>query len=263
MTGIALTPWDLATASVLVVGAGTLSLVLRLGLTTSLFIAAARTVVQLVAIGFVLEWIFGLDDAMAVGALCGVMMTAAGHAAVARSSRRYPGALWRAVLTLAVTGVITTMTVTQVVVGAEPWYAPHIVIPILGMILGNTLTGISLTLDALLERLDTGRLEIEASLALGADRGEALAGAVSDAVRRGMIPIINSMSVVGLVSLPGMMTGQLLAGADPLTAVGWQIVVMFALAASNAVATVLIANLTARRLCDGDRCPPGEAYWRQ
>jgi len=253
MKVIELSAWDLAAASGLVVIAGVIGLVLRLGITQQLAVAALRTVVQLTAIGYVLEWIFGLDNAPAVAAICGVMLAAAGHAAVGRSERGYDGALWRAMATLVITGVLTTLAVTQVIVGVEPWYAPQYIIPLMGMILGNTLTGLSLSLDALLVRFDDRRDRIEAALSLGATRKEAVGEVVAEAVRRGMVPILNSMTVVGLVSLPGMMTGQILGGVDPLVAVGWQIVVMFMLAASNALAATLLALWTVQRLFDGDR----------
>jgi len=122
------------------------------------------------------------------------------------------------------------------------------VIPLLGMILGNTLTGISLSLDGLLESLDLRRDVVEMELAHGATAWEAARAPVTEAVRRGMIPILNAMSVVGIVSLPGMMTGQILQGADPVDAIAYQIVVMFMLAAASALGSIGIALLTFRRL---------------
>lgn len=249
----ALTPLDLAAASLLVVAAGGLGLALQLRITKQLAVAALRTVVQLIGIGYVLEWVFGLDNAIAVAGVCGVMLAVAGRAAVGRSERKYRGVVWRATATLVITGILTTAVVTQAIVGVEPWYAPRYVIPLLGMVLGNTLTGLSLTLDALLVRLEDRRDEVEAAMTLGATRWEATRELVAEGVRRGMVPILNSMTVVGLVSLPGMMTGQILGGVDPLDAVGWQIVVMFMLAASNALASTLLALWTARHLFDGER----------
>src|SRR3569623_2692060 len=109
----------------------------------------------------------------------------------------------------------------------EPWYSPQYAIPLLGMILGNTLNGISLGLDRLGGELSGRRAPVEALLALGATRWEAARGPIRQAVRTGLIPTINAMMVVGIVSLPGMMTGQILAGADPVEAVKYQIVMMF------------------------------------
>ncbi|MBN2309728.1 MAG: iron export ABC transporter permease subunit FetB [Candidatus Hydrogenedentes bacterium] len=245
---IELSPVDLAVAAALVLVAGVVSFSLRLGLERRLAIGAVRAVVQLLLVGVVLKFVFGLDSAAAVLGLLLFMAVAASVAAVRRPARRYRGGLWRAFLTLSVTGLLTTFTVTGLIVGVEPWYRPQYVIPLLGMILGNGLTGVSLCLDQLLETLDERRHEIEMELAHGATRWEAARDALRAAVRRGMIPVVNSMMVVGVVSLPGMMTGQILAGADPLGAVKYQIVVMFMLAAATALGCVFIALLTYRRL---------------
>jgi putative ABC transport system permease protein len=115
-------------------------------------------------------------------------------------------------------------------------------------VLGNSLTGISLALDALLTDLDEHRDRVEMELSLGATRWEAVRGPLREAVRRGMIPMLNSMTVVGIVSLPGMMTGQILEGASPLAAVKYQIVVMFMLAASSALGSMGVALIVYRRV---------------
>jgi len=239
---------DLVVASSLVAVAGALSVALKLELLPKLLVATVRTVVQLVLLGQILSWVFGLDSAPVVLGLMGLMGVAAGHAAVGRSSRRYRGVLPGAILTLVITGTATTFAVTALIIGVEPWYAPQYVIPLLGMILGNSLTGISLALDGLLEALDLRRDLVEMELAHGATSWEAARGPVTDAVRRGMIPILNAMTVVGIVSLPGMMTGQILQGADPVDAIAYQIVVMFMLAAACAMGSIGVALLTYRRM---------------
>jgi putative ABC transport system permease protein len=106
------------------------------------------------------------------------------------------------------------------------------------MILGNTLTGISLGLERFTDTLTRGRDQVELLLSLGGSRWEAALPAIREAARTGMIPILNSMTVVGIVSLPGMMTGQLLAGVSPVQAVKYQIVIMFLIASATALGTV-------------------------
>ncbi|MFW5876297.1 MAG: ABC transporter permease [Myxococcota bacterium] len=239
---------DLVIAASLVLVAGLVSLALRLGLEGRLGLASVRTVVQLLLIGYVLEWVFAVDAPWAILAVIAIMIAAAGRAAVQRASRTFRGAYPLSFLSLAVTGTVTTFTVTAAVIGVDPWWRPQYVIPMLGMVLGNSLTGISLCLDTLLEALDAGRDRIELDLSLGATRWQAVREPLADAVRRGMIPIINSMMVVGIVSLPGMMTGQILAGADPLPAVQYQIVVMFMIAAGTSLGCILMALLVYRRL---------------
>ena len=239
---------DLAIAAALVVIAGAVSVALRLGLAGRLALASIRTVAQLILVGYVLEWIFAIDSAPALFGLLGVMIAFAGYTAVGRSERYFRGATWRSVLVLLVSSMAITVTVTGVIVRVEPWYEPQYIVPLLGMVLGNSLTGISLCLDKLLESLADRSGEVEMLLSLGATRWEAARGFVSSAVKRGMIPIINSMMVVGVVSLPGMMTGQILAGADPLDAVKYQIVVMFMLCAATALGCIMMAFWVYRRL---------------
>ena len=240
--------YDLALAAGLVLVAGLISIALGLRLEQRLVVAAMRTVVQLMAVGYILVFVFEADTPWLVVAALVVMTLAAGREAVRRSSRTFRGVYVQTFITLLLTGTLTTGAVTQVVIGVEPWYEPQYLIPLLGMVFGNSLTGISLCLDHLLETLDERRGRIEMALALGATAWEASRDSLREAVRRGMIPIINSMSVVGIVSLPGMMTGQILAGSDPLVAVAYQIVVMFMLAAATALGAMMTALLVQRRM---------------
>jgi putative ABC transport system permease protein len=149
---------------------------------------------------------------------------------------------------MAASSLMITVTATRLIVGVTPWFAPHYLIPLLGMVLGNTMNGISLSIDHLLESLSERRAEVEMELALGASRWEAARGPLSQAIRRGMIPITNTMMVVGIVALPGMMTGQILAGADPLVAVKYQIMIMFMIAAGTALGSMTASLLAYRRL---------------
>jgi putative ABC transport system permease protein len=120
------------------------------------------------------------------------------------------------------------------------------------MVLGNTLNGITVGINTFTESLATRREQVESLLALGASRWEAAQAPVQHAVRTGMIPIINSMMVVGIVSLPGMMTGQLIAGMDPIQAVKYQVVIMFLIASATALGTVAVVLLSFLRLFNAD-----------
>ncbi|MFH1844913.1 MAG: iron export ABC transporter permease subunit FetB [bacterium] len=245
---IQLSALDLTVAATLVLLAGVVSMAMKLDLERRLGLAAVRTVVQLLLVGYVLQFVFGLASWPAVFGIALVMIVLASRAAVQRSSRSFAGATPRAFLTLASCGLLVTVTVTALVISVEPWYRPRYFIPLLGMVLGNGLTGISLCLDSLLESLAERRAQVEMELAHGATRWEAAKLPLQDAVRRGMIPIINSMMVVGIVSLPGMMTGQILAGADPLEAVKYQVVIMFMIAGATSLGCIAMALLVYRRL---------------
>ncbi len=247
-TAVTIDYLDLVVAASLVLVAGLVSVALRLGLARRLALASVRTVVQLLLVGYVLKLVFGVGHWYAVLGMAAVMILAAARAAVRRPSHTFAGAFGHSFVTLLATGLAVTLTVTAVILRVEPWYHARYFIPLLGMILGNGLTGISLGLDTLLSGLVQQRHLVEADLALGATAWESARPQVQDAVRRGMIPIINSMMVVGLVSLPGMMTGQILAGADPLEAVKYQIVVMFMVAAATSLGTIGVVMLAFRRL---------------
>jgi putative ABC transport system permease protein len=243
---IQLGPLQLGIATGLIVAAGVVSLWLRLGVEKRLAVAAVRTVIQLGLLGVILERVFAVRNPYVVVGLLLVMTVFAAREAVGRASRRYRGILLDAWLTMAATCFLVGGIVTQVVVGVEPWYDPQYVIPLLGMILGNSLTGISLCLDRFMDHLEVRSSEVELRIAYGATRREALAAPLKDAVRTGMIPIINSMAAAGIVSLPGMMTGQILAGSPPMQAVAYQIVVMFMIAAAVALGAMLVVVLAGR-----------------
>ena len=199
-------------------------------------------------VGLVLEWVFTLDRWYAVVLVAVVMMAAAGRAAVGNVSRRYRGIWFDGLLAMGLSSWSITTLALLVIVRPEPWFLPQYSIPLLGMMLGNSLNGVSLGLERLGEELNSGRRRIDGYLALGATRWEAAAEPVRTAVRTGLVPITNSMMVVGIVSLPGMMTGQLLAGTPPVEAVKYQVMIMFLIAASTGLGTVVVVLLAYRRL---------------
>jgi len=249
---IELGPLQLAIAALLVVASGVVSLILQLGIERRLAIATLRTVIQLGLLGLVLERVFSLRNPVLVVGLLILMTAFAAREAVSRTSRRYRGILWDAWLTMAVSCFSVGGIVTSHVVGVDPWYEPQYVVPLLGMILGNSLTGISLGLDRFLDHLDVRSAEVELRIAFCATRREALAVPLRDAIRTAMVPLINSMAAAGIVSLPGMMTGQILAGSPPMQAVAYQIVVMFMLAAAVAFGSMLVVVLAGRHFVGND-----------
>jgi putative ABC transport system permease protein len=246
---VELSAWQVAIAASLVLVNGIISVVFRLGLERSLLIASVRMVVQLLLIGYVLRWVFQSNSVAPVLALAITMTIIAGISAVRRTERRYPGVyLASSVSVLVSAWLVTAFGIAAVLQKADTWYEPQYTIPILGMILGNTLNGISLGLSRLEDELVVRRDTVEMSLTLGATSWEAARGPVRQAVRTGMIPMINSMMVTGIVSLPGMMTGQLLSGVNPLDAVKYQIVILFLIASGTALGTVGVVLLSFRRL---------------
>lgn len=243
---------DMAIAASLILINGALSLMLRLGLERVLLWAAVRTVVQLLAIGYVLGWVFEFAYWYVVLPIMCLMTLIAGSSAAGRGKRTYAGQRIDSIASVWISSWLVTAVGLFAVIRIHPWYEPQYAIPILGMILGNTLTGVSLGMERMTQELTTGRGTIEMILALGGTRWEAAQQAARHAVRAGMMPTLNQMTVVGIVSLPGMMTGQVLAGESPEDAVRYQIVIMFLIAAASALGTVGAVLLTYRRLFSAD-----------
>ena len=239
--------WQLALATGFVVVVAAISLKLSLGLEKDLAIATVRTYLQLLALGLVLRWVFANQTWWLVVGLLGLMTFVAARIIVRRSPDAPKGILTSSFTSMALTGLIVTFSVTGIILHVDPWYRAQYVIPIAGMVLGNSMTGIALALERVFADMDSRAEELLALVALGATPWEASAGSVRTALRAGMIPTINSMAAVGIVFIPGMMTGQILAGADPLAATGYQIVVMLMVAAATALGSVLAVLLTYRR----------------
>lgn len=239
---------QVALAAALILVNGVISLLLRLDLERRLLLAAGRMTAQLLLVGVVLGWVFALRRWEPVLAVAAAMTLIAGLAATRRSGLGYRGQRLDAIAAVWASAWLVMTVALAVVVPVRPWYEPQYAIPLLGMVLGNALNGIALGLDRIGEELTARRGQVEALLTLGATRWEAARPAVRAAVRTGMVPTLNSMAVAGLVSIPGMMTGQLLAGVDPLAAAKYQAVIYFLIAAATALGTVLAALLAYRRL---------------
>ncbi len=247
---ITLTLTDIALASTLLLITIGASAYLRLGLTGTLIMAGVRTVVQLSMIGLILAWVFARESEWQVLAILTVMTLIASISAKGRVKRPYKGLLSDSIISLSVaTGVVTLIAMT-LILKVSPWYRPQYIIPILGLILGNSLTAISLTTNEIVNAMHDKQVLIKSRLSLSATPFEAVHELVKSAVLNGLTPTVNSMLVVGLVSLPGMMTGQILAGADPTQAVRYQIVTMFFICAGSTLSCTLSAVLVVRRFFD-------------
>lgn len=252
MSYIRLEILDLGLAALLVLLNGGLSLVLDLGVGRRLLLAALRMVVQLLLVGLVLEALFGTVSPWLTGAVALMMVLFAGREILARQDRKLTGwwsyGMGTGAMLLAAMVVTVFALTTQI--RPDPWFDPRYAIPLLGMVLGNTMTGISLGLNTLANDLSAGRSAVEARLALGHDRRTATLSQVRQALRAALMPTINAMAATGLVWLPGMMTGQILAGIAPVEAVKYQILVMFLIAGGTGLGAVAAVMGGVWRLTD-------------
>jgi putative ABC transport system permease protein len=239
---------QLAVALVLVAITFALSRVERLGLERELLVATVRSFVQLMAVGYVLQAIFNANRWYWVLLTLAVMTAVAGYTAAQRS-RTIPRAKWIAILSVGIGGLGTLAILVGLrIIEASPSY----VIPISGMILGNSMNGAALAMNRISSEMKLRRPQIEAALALGATSRQAVDPALKAAARAAMIPNINSMLTVGVVSLPGMMTGQIIAGQSPTEAVRYQIVVLYMITAAVTIASLSAALWSYRQFFTKD-----------
>jgi len=252
MNLISLTPWDLGLAASLVLMVALLSANMHLGVGKQLLIAGLRTVLQLVLLGLVLKLIFSYVHLGWISLMAVFMLLIAGREVMARQKYRLRGwwGFGLGSLSMFVSSFSITVIALNVIIKVEPWYTPQYAIPLLGMMLGNTMSGIALGQDRLNQTAWQQRQVIEGRLMLGWSWSRSIADIRKDSIRTGLMPIINSMAAAGIVSLPGMMTGQILAGTEPMEAVKYQILIMFLIAAGTGFGTLVAVWFGSRRLFD-------------
>ena len=249
---ITLSVLDLVLAGGLVFALAFVSVWARLELARDLVIASLRMAIQLSLISLVLKVLFAQRSFVWIFLMAVVMILVAGREVVARQKRRLIGwAAWGiGTSSLFVSSMVVSWFALVVLVQASPWYHPQYAIPLLGMLLGNTMNGVALSMDRLTSTVWSQRELVEQRLMLGEDVKTATADIVKESVRSGLIPIVNAMAVAGLVSLPGMMTGQMLSGVPPTTAVRYQILIWFLIAAGSGFGMLIAVRLTCRQLFD-------------
>ncbi|MBF0448762.1 MAG: iron export ABC transporter permease subunit FetB [Magnetococcales bacterium] len=252
MNVIPLGPVELGIAALLLIILAVVATVQKLALGQKILISATRTVIQLSLIGLVLKTLFETVHLGWIALLSFIMLTIAGWEVMARQGRRYSG-VWGfgiGATSMFCSSFVITVLVLHLVIAATPWYTPQYAIPLLGMMLGNTMNSIALGLDQLTRETWRGRGMIEARLLMGQTWQQAILPIRKAALKTSMIPTINAMAAAGLVSIPGMMTGQILAGNSPDVAVRYQILIMFMVTAGAGFGSIIAIWLGAKRLFD-------------
>lgn len=202
------------------------------GARTALY-ATARMLIQLLLIGYVLVYIFEADHAGIIVGVLTVMLVIASWISIRPVQHKQPHVFGNALLAISVGGILTLALVSQVVIGVEPWFSPRYVIPLAGMIFAGAMNAVSLAAE---------RLQAET------ERGVPAPDARRIALQASLIPIVNSLFAVGVVALPGMMTGQILSGVSPLVAAKYQIVVMSMLFGVSGISASMYLTLEGRRI---------------
>jgi putative ABC transport system permease protein len=231
---------DLAVAYALVLISIGLSRIGHIGQEKQIFWSSFRMIFQLLAVGYLLQMVFAIRSPWPVIAILLIMAAFSIQVLGARIKQKMPG-FYRVVGSSIFIGCgAVTFYFCSWVIGFTPWYNPHYLIPLAGMIIGNSMNGASLAAERLASEISDRREEIETAICLGATARQAAEPAIRNAYRAALIPTVNTMAAMGIVSLPGMMTGQILSGTDPAVAVRYQIGIMFAITGAVAITAYLI-----------------------
>ncbi|MCW5299407.1 iron export ABC transporter permease subunit FetB [Herbaspirillum lusitanum] len=243
---------DLAIASVLVMINAVISIGLGLQLHKPVLWAAVRMVVQLLLVGLLLRYVLELRSPLATSLVILAMILAAAREVAVRPKWRLKG--WKSygisTAMVSATSIATVLLALLTAIRPSPWYDAHYAVPLMGIVLGSVLNSASLGLDIFFSGVTSSRNVVEGRLALGATRYEALAPHMRNAIRSGLIPVINQMSAAGIITLPGIMSGQILAGVDAVNAAKYQILLMFILAGASGLAATGSIYLAANAITD-------------
>jgi putative ABC transport system permease protein len=250
MTAINIGWLELFCATLFIIVAGTVSIAMSLGMIRSLAIATLRTYLQLIALGFILAWLFQTKSPWIVLAILLFMMLMTAQIILQRVTHKPANLYFNTFTAIFITTLIVTFSVTILIIQVKPWYDPRYILTIGGMILGNSMNGIALSLERFFDDMKKRTGEVNQSLAFGGTAWEVSLPSIRTALTAGLMPTINSMSAVGMVSIPGMMTGQLIAGANPIEAAKYQIVVMLMISAATALGAMMSVYLVYKRAFD-------------
>ncbi len=249
MTVIPIGPPELAVAAALILMSAGLSLALAMGLQRRLLWSALRMAVQLMAVGYLLRLVFLADGPGLTVTVLAAMVLAAAAELTMRGGGRIVG-FGAGVATLGFATTAVTLVAILALAGRGRALDAQYLVPVFGIVLGSALNAASLTLHGLAGQLRQVRGEIETRLALGQDFATALREPVRAAATAGMIPVMNQMAGAGIITLPGIMSGQILAGQEPLQAALYQVFLMALLLSASLGAVALTAWLVRRRIGD-------------
>jgi len=239
MSTVSITLGEVAASLALVAVAVAVSFWRHAELEQDIAVAVLRSFLQLTAVGYVIQAIFDTDSLWLVAALLAGMVAFGAWTARGRA-KAVPGATGPILLALAVAATVTLGLVLALgVFAAEPRY----LVPVGGMVIGNSMTAVAVALNRLADEMHEGRRQIEAMLALGATSFQAARATLARSLRSGMIPLVDSTKTTGIVFFPGTMVGMLVAGAEPVDAVRLQIVLLWVLLGAVALAGLIAVSL--------------------
>ncbi|WP_343345411.1 ABC transporter permease [Terrisporobacter petrolearius] len=215
----------------------------KLELNRDIIVSMLRAVVQLLAVGYILDVIFGLDKLIYTIILVLVMII---NAAINTKKKGFTieSQVFISFVSISVGTIITLgILISSKAIG----YTPNEVVPVAGMIISNSMVAIGLSYRNLINNFKNNSIAVEVKLSLGASIKEASDEIIRESIKISIMPTIDSAKTLGIVSLPGMMTGLILAGASPLVAVKFQIMVTFMILSSSSIATIMATYLSYKK----------------
>ena len=239
--------WGLLIALGMVAAAAIISELMHMGIGKTLMWSSCRALVQLCAMGFIIGYVIRSNNVWMA-----VMLVAAVQIVMSRARGIPKGLAGPIFLSLVITMLLMLALVTELIVRPHPWYAPQLVVPLTGMLLGNTVTALAVGLSRFYESMEERRDEVDMMLALGATPWESARPSTVSSIRLGLLPTTASLASSGIVTIPGMMAGQVIAGGDPLNAAKYQFVVLDAIAALTLLADGLIMVMIYRTCFTAD-----------
>lgn len=220
-----------------------IGLINKLGITKNILLGTVRSFAQLTLMGYVLEWIFDLQKWYFTVLMIIIMIVFATYDSYRRIDFR-PRKTFVSCLSSMIIGTAFPLSfMFYIVLRITPWYNPQYIIPISAMVISNTMTAISICLNTFGSELRLRRYEVEAKLSLGAKKSLALEVIRKSAIKAGLIPTINALMVLGIVKLPGMMTGQILGGVAPIESVKYQLLIMYMISSAAAISLFVLVYL--------------------
>lgn len=239
--------WGLLIALGMVAVAAIISELMHMGIGKTLMWSSCRALVQLCAMGFIIGYVIRSNSVWMVFALMAVMLVAAVQIVMSRARGIPKGLAGPIFLSLVITMLLMLALVTELIVRPHPWYAPQLVVPLTGMLLGNTVSALAVGLSRFFESMKERRDEVDTLLALGATTWEAARPSIVSSIRLGLLPTTASLASAGIVTVPGMMAGQIIAGGNPIDAAKYQFMILATIAALTLLADSIIMLMVYKR----------------
>jgi len=240
---IHITDWSLVGSIGFMLLVALIAYLAKLGITKSIFIGTVRSFIQLIIMGYILSFVFGTNKWYFTVLIVMIMFVFAAWDSFKSIKFKPPKIFTNSLIAMFLGSVFPLIYLFYVLLRVDPWFNPQYIIPISAMVISNTMSGVSICLNHFGSNLKLRKLEVEAKLSLGANSNQATEDIQKSSINAGLIPTINALMVLGIVKLPGMMTGQIIGGVDPVESVKYQLLIMYIISASTAISLYILVKL--------------------